>query len=112
MSDFLIGIGQDKAMQILLCILSVLVWTSLAFFDASLSADTNFCTTLFFHLLQAIAPGSDKKPKKVDLGEFFDWDVYLFRWTLRALLLMVLNRGTEIWVVLHRAINKADALVL
>jgi hypothetical protein len=99
-------------MQVLFGILSVLIWTSLAFLNASLPTDADFCTTLFLHLLQAIATGSDKKSKKVDLGELFDWDVYLFRWTLGALLLVVLNRGTEVWVILHRTINEADAFVL
>jgi hypothetical protein len=111
-SDFFVGIGQDKAMQILLGVLSELIWTSLAFLDASLPSDTDFCTALFLHLLQAIATGPDKKPKKVDLGELFDWNVYFFRWALRTLLLMVLNRRTEIWIILHRAINKADAFIL
>jgi len=111
-NNFFLRIGQDKAMQVLFSILGVLIWTSFAFFNASLSADTDFCTTLFLHLLQAVATGTHEQPKEVDLWELLDWNVYLFRRTLRTLLLMVLDRGTEIWVILHCAINKANAFVL
>src|SRR6266436_1854082 len=111
-SNFFLRIGQDKAMQVLFSILGELIWTSLAFFNASLSADTDFRATLFLHLLQAVTTGTHEQPKEVDLWELLDWNVYLFRWTLRTLLLMVLDRGTEIWVILHCAIDKANAFVL
>jgi hypothetical protein len=112
LNNFLVRIGQNKAMQVLLGILSILIWTSLAFLNASLSADADFCTTLFLHLLQAVATRPHEKSKKVDLGKLLDWNIHLLGWTLRALLLVVLNRRAEIWVILHCAVNKADAFVL
>jgi hypothetical protein len=111
-NDFFLRVGQDKAMQVLFSILGVLIWTSLALFNASLSADTDFCPTLFLHFLQAVATGTHEQPKEVDLWKFLDWNVYLFGWTLRTLLLMVLDRGTKIRVILHCAINKAYAFIL
>jgi hypothetical protein len=111
-NDFFLRVGQDKAMQVLFSILGELIWTSLALFNASLSADTDFCATLFLHLLQAVATGPHEQPKEVDLWELLDWNVYLFGWTLGTLLLMVLDRGTEIGVILHCAINKANAFIL
>jgi len=99
-------------MQVLLGIFGILIWTSLALLNATLSANADFCTTLFLHLLQTIATGTHEKPEKVDLGELLDRNINFFRWTLRAFLLVVLNRGTKVWVILHRAINKANAFVL
>jgi hypothetical protein len=111
-NDFFIRVGQDKAMQVLFSILSELIWTGLALFNASLSADTDFCATLFLHLLQAVSTGTHEQPKEVDLWELLDWNIYLFGWTLGTLLLMVFDRGTEIRIILHCAINKANAFIL
>ena len=112
MSDFLLRFGQDEAVQVFLGIFSELIWTSLALFNAPFSSDTDFCTTLFLHILQAITTRAHEKTEEVDLGELFNGNVYLFRWTLRALLLMVLNWRAEIWVIFHGAINKANAFIL
>jgi hypothetical protein len=111
-NDLFLRVSQDKAMQVLFSILGVLIWTSLALFNASLSTDTDFCATLFLHLLQAVTTGTHEQPKEVDLRELLDWNVYLFGRTLGTLLLMVLDRGTEIRVILHCAINKANAFIL
>jgi hypothetical protein len=112
LDDLFVRVGQDKAMQVLFSVLGVLIWTSLALFNASFSADTDFRATLLLHFLQAVATGTHEQPKEVDLWELLDWNVYLFRWTLGTLLLMILDRRTEIRVILHCAINKTNALIL
>ena len=98
-------------MEIFLSIVCVLIWAGFPFLHTSLAADTDFCPTLTFHLLQAIATRPDEQAKEIDLWELLNRDIDFVGWPLGTLLLVILHGRPEVGVIFHGAINKFNALV-
>jgi hypothetical protein len=98
-------------MQVFFGIVCVLVWASFSFLHTPLTTDTDFRSTLTFHLLQTVAARPDEQAKEIDLWEFFDRDVDLVGWPLGALLLVILHGWSEVGVVFHGTVDKLDTLV-
>lgn len=98
-------------MKIFLGILSVLFWSGLSFLNTPLASDTNLRTTVSLHLLKTVTAGTDKETKEVDLWELLDGNVHLLGGALGTLLLVIFDRRTEVGVVLHGTIDKADAFI-
>ena len=98
-------------MKIFLGILSVLFWSGLPFFDTPFAPDANLGTAVPLHLLETVTTRTDKETKEVDLRELLDGNVHFLGGTLGSFLLMILNGRTEVRVVFHGTVDKANALI-
>jgi hypothetical protein len=98
-------------MEVFLSIVCVLIWASFSLLHTSLTTDTNFRSALTFHLFQTVSARPDEQAEEINLWEFFDGDVDLVRWPLGALLLVILDRWSEVGVIFHGTVDKLDTLV-
>lgn len=96
MIDFVLRVTHNQTVEIFLGIVCISIRTTFAFLDAAFATDTNLSPALLFHFLETVATRADQKPEEVDLWEFFHRNVDLLLWTERPLLLVILDRWTEV----------------
>ena len=110
--NLLVRVGDNKTMEILLCVFGVLVWSRFSFLHTALATDADFSTAVPFHLFQAISSGAHEKTKKVDFGKLFHRNINLVRRTLRPFLLLIFNGRTEARIVFEGTLDESDAFIL
>jgi hypothetical protein len=108
---FLFTFTENKAMKVFFGIICILIGSSFSLFDTPFPSDADLGTTFPLHFLQAITTGTNEQTEEINLGEFFDRNVNLFRWTLITLLLVIFNGRAEIRIIFHGSIDKSDAFI-
>jgi len=104
-NNLFLSVSCNKTMQIFLGVLGVLIRPGLPLFDAALPSDANLGAAVSLHLLQTVTARTNKQAEEINLRELLDGDVNLLRRTVRTLLLLVFDGGSEVGVILHGAVD-------
>jgi hypothetical protein len=110
--DLLHVFTSHETVEIFLGVVGERFGTSLTLLDGAFATNANLRTTVTLHLLERVATRTDQESEEVDLGELLHRDVDLLLRPERALLLVVLDRRPEVWVVLHGPVDEAHTLIL
>ena len=104
-------VSSYQTVEVFFGVLCVLLGSSFTLLDTALATNADLGAAVSLHLLQTVTARSNEQTEEVNLRELFDGNVDLLGRTLGALLLVILDRGTEVRIVLHCTVDKPDTLV-